>query len=76
MILRSLGLFVKKLKLKVGLAGYDILLAYFLMEALSKKKFPDTFLFYSFVIQSSHSKVYTLIYLKMYVFQISPLLCT
>ena len=33
---RSLGIFVKMLQLKVGLAGYDILLAYFVVEAKSK----------------------------------------
>ena len=31
-----LGLFVKKLQPKVGLAGYDILFAYFVVEAKSK----------------------------------------
>ena len=33
---RSLGLFVKKLQPKVGLAGYDILFTYFVVEAKSK----------------------------------------
>ena len=33
-----LGLFVKKLHPKVGLTGYDILLACFVVEAKSKKK--------------------------------------
>ena len=33
-----LGLFVKKLQPKVGLAVYDILFAYFVVEAKSKKK--------------------------------------
>ena len=32
----SLGLFVKKLQPKVGLAGYDILFAYFVVEVKSK----------------------------------------
>ena len=32
-----LGLFVKKLQPKVGLVGYDILFAYFEVEAKSKK---------------------------------------
>ena len=31
-----LGLFVKKLQPKVGLGGYDILFAYFVVEAKSK----------------------------------------
>ena len=33
---RSLGLFVKKLQPKVGLGRYDILFAYFVVEAKSK----------------------------------------
>ena len=33
-----LGLFVKKLQPKVGLAGYDILFAYFVVEAKSKNQ--------------------------------------
>ena len=33
---RSLRLFVKKLQPKVGLGGYDILFAYFVVEAKSK----------------------------------------
>ena len=33
---RSLRLFVKKLQPKVGLAGYDVLFAYFVVEAKSK----------------------------------------
>ena len=32
-----LGLFVEKLQPKVGLGGYDILFAYFVVEAKSKK---------------------------------------
>ena len=35
---RSLGLFVKKLQPKVGLGRYDILFAYFVVEAKSKNK--------------------------------------
>ena len=34
---RSLGLFVKKLQPKVGLGRNDILFAYFVVEAKSKK---------------------------------------
>ena len=37
MTLTPLGLFVKKLQPKVGLAGYNILFAYFVVEAKSKK---------------------------------------
>ena len=36
MIRMPLGLFVKKLQPKVGLAGYDILFAYFVVEVKSK----------------------------------------
>ena len=36
MTLRSLGLYIKKLQSKVGLGGYDILFAYFVVEAKSK----------------------------------------
>ena len=35
---RSLGLFVKKLQPKVGLGRYDILFAYFVVEAKSKNQ--------------------------------------
>ena len=34
----SLGLFIKKLQPKVGSAGYDILFAYFVVEAKSKNE--------------------------------------
>ena len=37
MTLMPLGLFVKKLQPKVGLGRYDILFAYFVVEAKSKK---------------------------------------
>ena len=33
-----LGLFVEKLQPKVGLGGYDILFAYFVVEAKSKNE--------------------------------------
>ena len=38
MTLRSLGLYIKKLQSKVGLGGYDILFAYFVVEAKSKMR--------------------------------------
>ena len=49
MTLRSLGLFVKKLQPKVGLGGYDILFAYFVVEAKSKNKIQIPRILYFFL---------------------------